>query len=149
VKIATAADFCGSRWTTNALMLQVPAGISYLLPAGAVMRLFKRHNGKQAVAVKSAPSGLDLTASRAGDKVFLHVANTDYARPVETTFAVKGSAVTGAKVFEISPEDPRQAASVLEPEALQPREHTLERAEVFKWRFPARSVSAVELTCAG
>src|SRR5205823_65663 len=50
VKIATAADFCGSRWTTNALMLQVPGGISYLLPAGAVMRLFRKHNGPRAVA---------------------------------------------------------------------------------------------------
>jgi alpha-L-arabinofuranosidase len=149
VKIATAADFCGSRWTTNALMLQVPSGISYLLPAGAVMRLFKRHNGRQAVAVKSAPSALDVTASRAGEKVFLHVANTDYSRSVETTFAVPGSAITGVRVFEISPEDPRQAATEREPDALKPKEHGLAKAEVFKWRFPARSVSAVELTCDG
>lgn len=38
-------------------MMQVPGGASWLLPAGAVMRLFKRHNGKQGVAVKSAPTG--------------------------------------------------------------------------------------------
>jgi hypothetical protein len=148
VKIATAADFCGSRWTTNALMLQVPAGVSYLLPAGAVMRLFKRHNGTQAVALTSAPSSLDLTASRAGDKIYLHVANTDYARPIETTLAVQGHAVTAAKVYQISPEDPRQSANEREPDALKPTEHTLPPASPLTWRFPARSVSAVELTCA-
>jgi alpha-N-arabinofuranosidase len=146
VKIATAADFCGSRWTTNALMLQVPSGISYLLPAGAVMRLFKRHNGKEAVTVKSAPTSLDLTASRTGDKYFLHVANTDYSRSIETTLTVQGAAVTSAKIFEISPEDPRQAATPLEPDALKPKEQTLPKSDVYKHRFPARSVTAVELT---
>jgi len=45
VKIAHDADFNGTRWTTNALIHQMPAGMSYLLPAGAVARLFKRHNG--------------------------------------------------------------------------------------------------------
>jgi alpha-L-arabinofuranosidase len=147
VKIATAADFCGSRWTTNALMLQVPGGISYLLPAGAVMRLFKRHNGQQAVAVKSAPTSLDLTASRTNNKYFLHGANTDYSRSIETTLTVKGAAITSVKVFEISPEDPRQAATPLEPNALSPREQMLPPADVYKHRFPARSVTAVELTC--
>jgi alpha-L-arabinofuranosidase len=148
VKIATAADFCGTRWTTNALMLQVPGGISYLLPAGAVMRLFKRHNGKQAVALNSAPTSLDLAASRTGNKYFLHVANTDYARSIETTLAIQGQAITAVKIHEISPEDPRQAASPLEPDALKPREQTLPPSEIYKHRFPARSVTAVELTCA-
>src|SRR5437899_11960502 len=64
VKIATAADFNGTRWTSNALIHQVPGAVSYLLPAGAVMRLFKRHNGAQGVTVKSAPSNLDIAASR-------------------------------------------------------------------------------------
>jgi alpha-L-arabinofuranosidase len=148
VKIATAADFCGSRWTTNALMLQVPGGISYLLPAGAVMRLFKRHNGKQAVTVTSAPTSLDLTASRTGDTLYLHVANTDYHRAIDATFAVKGRAITNVKLFEISPENPRQAASPLDPTALNPKEKTLPRSEAYRHTFPARSVTAVEITCA-
>ena len=29
VKIATAADFNGNRWTTNAVIHQVPGGVSY------------------------------------------------------------------------------------------------------------------------
>ena len=60
MKIATAADFCGTRWTVNAVLMQAPKGVSYLTPAGSVMRLFGRHNGKQGVAVKSGAPNLDI-----------------------------------------------------------------------------------------
>ena len=147
VKISTAADFNGNRWTTNALVHQVPAGVSYLLPAGAVMRLFKRHNGAQGVAVKSAPASLDIAASRTGEKIFLHVANMNYSGATEATFAVEGLAGTGGRVWEISPENPRQEISPLNPGVFAPREHTLPEGDALKWRFPARSVSVVELDC--
>lgn len=147
VKIATAADFNGNRWTTNAILHQVPSGVSYLLPVGAVMRLFKRHNGTQGIAVTSAPTSLDIAASREGNRVFLHVGNLNYAGTTEATFAVKGFVITGGRVREIAPQNPRQEVSPIHPEAFSPREHTLPRAEVAKWRFPARSVSVVELEC--
>ena len=41
MKIATAADFNGNRWTNNAVMLQTPRGVSYLMPVGSIARLFK------------------------------------------------------------------------------------------------------------
>ena len=41
VKIATAADFNGTRWTNTAVMLPTPRGQSYLMPAGSIARLFK------------------------------------------------------------------------------------------------------------
>jgi alpha-L-arabinofuranosidase len=145
VKIATAADFNGTRWTTNALIHQVPTGISYLMPVGAVARLFKRHNGKQGIAVKAGPSDLDVAASREGHRFFLHVANMNYSRSVEASLAVDGMTVTGGRVLEIAPEDPRQEISPLNPEVFQPREHALPSAPVLKWRFPPRSVTAIEL----
>jgi alpha-L-arabinofuranosidase len=147
VKIATAADFNGNRWTTNALIHQVPSGVSYLLPVGAVMRLFKRHNGAQAVAVKSAPSNLDIAASRTGDKLFLHVANMNYSGAIEATFAVEGFVAIGGRVLEISSENPRQEISPLNPDVFKPRENALPASDRLKWRFPARSVSVVELEC--
>jgi alpha-L-arabinofuranosidase len=147
VKIATAADFCGNRWTVNAVMLQVPRGVSYLMPVAAVMRLFKRHNGNQGVTVKSAPSELDIAASRSGSKLFLHVANMNYSSSSEATLAVDGMAVIGGRVLEIAPEDPRQEISPLNPDVFNPRERPLAPAEILKWRFPARSVSVVELEC--
>jgi len=146
VKISTAADYNGNRWTTNAVIHQVPSGVSYLLPVGAVMRLFKRHNGGQGVAVKSGPSSLDMAASRTGDKLFLHVANKNYSGATEATFAVDGMVATGGRVLEIAPENPRQEISPLNPDVFKPREHALAGATL-KWRFPARSVSVVELEC--
>jgi alpha-L-arabinofuranosidase len=147
VKIATGADFNGNRWTTNALLHQVPAGVSYLLPVGVVMRLFKRHNGSHGTAVKASPTALDIAASRSGDRVFLHVANMDYHRSVETSFVVEGMALSGGRVWEVAPENPRQEISPINPEVFKPREHVLPQGAPMKWRFPARSVSAVELAC--
>jgi hypothetical protein len=137
VKIATAADFCGTRWTVNAVLMQVPDGVSYLTPAGSVMRLFGRYNGKQGVAVKSAPPGLDVCASRTGDRVFLHVVNLNFARAVEATFP----GFSGGRVYEIAPENPREYVNQDQPDAFRPREHALTAA---RWSFPARSVSVVE-----
>jgi alpha-L-arabinofuranosidase len=145
VKIATAADFNGTRWTSNALIHQVPGGVSYLLPSGAVMRLFKRHNGAQGVAIKSAPSSLDIAASRSGDKLFLHVANMNYSGAIETNFIASGLSITGGSIWQIAPENPRQEISSLNPDVFTPKERNLTHDDLSQCRFPARSVSAVEL----
>ena len=149
LKIATAADFNGTRWTTNAVIHQVPGGVSYLLPAGAVARLFKRHNGNSGIAVKSSPTDLDIAASRAGNKVVLHAANTNYSAATEARFAVEGMTVVSGRVWEIAPEDPRQEIGPLNPDVFNPVERPLDVAAgaPIKHRFPARSVSVVELEC--
>ncbi|HMJ90038.1 MAG TPA: hypothetical protein VK530_09490 [Candidatus Acidoferrum sp.] len=147
VKISTAADFNGNRWTTNAIIHQVPGGVSYPLPVAAVMRLFKRHNGVQGITAKSAPSNLDIAASRTENKMFLHVGNMNYSGATEATFAVNGFVIKGGRILEISTDNPRQEISPLNPKAFQPREHVLPQGDAVKWRFPARSVSVVELDC--
>jgi hypothetical protein len=146
VEIATAADFPATRWTVGSVMMQVPRGKSWLLPAGAIMRLFARHNGRQGVAVKAAPGGLDVAAARTGDRVCLHVANVEYSRAVRVRFAVAGRAVAGGRVFEIAPEDPRAYVNQDQTDTFAPKERTLRAGEA--WTFPARSVSAVELDLA-
>jgi alpha-L-arabinofuranosidase len=145
VKISTAADFNGNRWTTNALIHQVPSGISYLLPVGAVMRLFKRHNGSHGVAIQSAPKSLDVAASRQGNKLFLHIGNMNYSSATEATFAVNGFVITGGRVLEIAPTNPRQDISPIQPDIFKPREQAFPASGPWRWRFPARSVSVVEL----
>ena len=145
VKIATAADFQGNRWTNTAVMLQTPRGVSYPMPVGSIARLFGKYNGKHGVDVSRASSSLDIAASRTGDKIYLHVANLEYAKSVEVGFAVDGMRVTGGRVFEIAPENPRQYVSQDQPDVFRPREVALPSGDVPKWRFPARSVSAVEL----
>jgi len=147
VKIATAADFQGNRWTNNAVMLQTPRGVSYLMPVGSIARLFKKYNGKQGVDVEATPSGLDIAASRTADKVYLHVANLEYRKSVEAALAVNGMAVTGGRAFEIAPDDLRQYVSQDQTDVFKPRESALAAPAGTgpKWRFPAGSVTAVEL----
>jgi alpha-L-arabinofuranosidase len=145
VKIATAADFFGTRWTANAVMMPVPGGESYLMPAGSVMRLFKRHNGKQGVAVKSAPTDLDIAASRADNRVFLHVANLDYSRATDAAFAIEGMTISSGRVLEIAPGNPLTHVSETQPKVLDPVEKPIPAGPVPSWRFPAASVSVVEL----
>ena len=144
VKIATAADFQGNRWTVNCVMLQTPRGVSYLTPAGSIARLFKKYNGQQGVEVK-APAGLDIAASRTGGKVYLHVANLEFRNSVEATFAVNGMAVTGGRVFDIAPSDLRQYVNQDQSAVFAPKEYQLAPGAELKWRFPAGSVTAVEL----
>jgi alpha-L-arabinofuranosidase len=145
VRMTTGADFAGTRWTVNAVLIQVPRGLSYLTPVASIMRLYKRHNGAQGVAVKAAPQGLDVAASRTGNRVFLHVANLQYRGPVEASFSVEGRTIASGRVFEIAPEDPRLAVGPEQPDVFAPKEKPLVPGS---WRFPARSVSAVELNLA-
>jgi alpha-L-arabinofuranosidase len=149
VAIATAADFNGTRWTVAAVRLQVPRGVSYLTPAGSVMRLFGRHVGGHAVAVGGASSDLDIAASRSGNRVYLHVACTRYEGSVRAAFEVEGARIAAGRVFEIAPADLRQAVSQDEPGVFAPKECAIETARpVPEWRFPAGSVSVVELDLA-
>jgi alpha-L-arabinofuranosidase len=147
VKIATAADFQGNRWTVNCVMLQTPGRVSYLMPVGSVARLFRRYNGAQGVTARG-PSSLDIAASRTGNRIFLHVANLDYARAVEASFAVTGMTVQSGQVHMIAPEDLRTAVNQDQPDVFRPADHTIPPGPVLRWRFPAGSVSAVELECA-
>ena len=146
VKIATAADFQGTRCTNNAVMLPVPRGNSFLMPVGSIARLFKRYNGTQGVAVKSAPAGLDIAASRTGNKLYLHVANTEYRRSVEASFAVDGMQLSAGRVYAIAPDDLRQYVNQDQPDIFRPVESTLSPQPVLRWRFPAGSVTVVELS---
>jgi alpha-L-arabinofuranosidase len=144
VKISTCADFCGSRWTVNAVMIPVPGGASYPTPAGSVMRLFGKYNGKQAVGVQSAPTDLDVAASRTGERIYLHVLNRNYRNAVEVELVVGGKRIKGGRVFEIAPPTPRQHVNQDEPESFRPRERQLSELPA-RWRFAAASVTAIEL----
>jgi alpha-L-arabinofuranosidase len=148
VKIATAADLCGTRWTVNAVMIPVPRGRSYLMPVASVMRLFAKHNGRQGVAVSACPSDLDIAASRTGNQFFLHIANLNYSQPVRATFSIKGMPVTQGRLFQIAPGNLREYVNQDRPDAFAAREEPMTAANLL-WRFPAGSVSAVELEANG
>ena len=145
LKIATAADFCGTRWQNNAVIIPTPRGSNraYLQPVARVMQLYRHHVGSHALAVGAQPDGLDVVASRRGDTVYLHVANTRRTRSVKTTIQVAGQGIRSGRVFEIA-EDPAVEVSYLnDADVMQPREKPFAIDGV--WEFPAASVSALEL----
>jgi hypothetical protein len=145
LKIATAADFCGTRWQVNAVMIPVPGGRAFLMPVARVMALYRRHGGLQAARVTAAPDDLDVVASvtPTDRKTFLHVVNTRRTRSVEACLKVSGRTAASGTVHQIAapPEEEVYApnAGVLAPEAKP-------MPDPSRWTFPAASVSAVELT---
>lgn len=140
--IATLADFCGTRWMNNALYIQHPHKIAFLMPVGHVMSLFRRHVGRNEAQVTAFPDGLDVTASVTRNKLYLHVVNTSNTRSVAVHLHVDGRSITSGKVFELCQRpdwelflDTRDELSIKELPLSPKDEHT----------FPPASVSAVEL----
>jgi alpha-L-arabinofuranosidase len=142
LKIATLADFCGTRWQVNAVMIPVPGGQSFLMPVARVMRLYHHHSGEQAIDVTGCPDELDVTASITGDRVFLHAVNTERKRPVEASLQVAGKTIKSGRVFTLAT-DPEFEVFEHRDDVLEPVEQTVPTSG--KWTFPAASVSAVEL----
>ncbi|UCG57203.1 MAG: twin-arginine translocation signal domain-containing protein [Phycisphaerales bacterium] len=143
LKIATLADFCGTRWQVNAVMIPVPGGRSYMMPVALVMSLYRHHSGSKAVKVTTAPGDLDVTASRTGDRIYLHVVNTNRDRPVTTQLQVNGKAISSGRIFELAA-DPEFEVIETQPNEIVPVEKGLPTTG--RWTFPAASVSSVELS---
>lgn len=142
LKIATAADFCGTRWQVVALMIPMPAGETFLMPVAQVMRLYRHHTGKHALAVVKAPSDLDVTASSSAGRLYLHVVNTRKDRSIQARVEVRNRAIGSGRAWEISAEPfleiHERNASLLEP---------VEKPFVpgQPWSFAPASVTALEL----
>ncbi|MFB6249077.1 MAG: hypothetical protein ABEL97_10955 [Salinibacter sp.] len=147
VKMCTGADFCGTRWTVNAVRMPVPhwGDDSYLLPVATVMRLFKKYKGEQGLSMNAVPSDLDIAASRSGKEVYLHVVNLSYNSAVEADLTVSGQSVGDGQVHEIAPERPREYVNRERPDVFAPEETSLDASGTPTWRFPPRSVSVVTL----
>jgi len=142
LKIATLADFCGTRWQNNAVMIPVPGGRSFLMPVAMVMSLYRRHVGQDAVGVLKTPADLDVTASRSGDRIFLHAVNTNRLQAVAAALRVPGRNIVEGRAHWFAL-DPEFEVFEYRPEHTFPQEKALDAP--WAWTFPAASVSAVEL----
>lgn len=145
LEIATAADFCGTRWQNNAVIIPTPRGNNraYLQPVARVMQLYRRHIGSHAIKVAGAPATLDVVASRRGDTVFLHVANTERTRPVSASISVGGTPPKSGRVFEIAGDPSVEVSYLNAGDVMKVVEKPLTGGT---WEFPPASVSALELT---
>ena len=65
--IATAADFCGTRWQNNAILID--GSRAYMQPVARVISLYRHHVGQQALDLLRTPADLNVTASRTGNNI--------------------------------------------------------------------------------
>jgi alpha-L-arabinofuranosidase len=144
LKIATAADFCGTRWQNNAVIIPTPKGNNraYLQPVARVMQLYRHHIGSHAIRVVRSPDGLDVVASRRGGTVYLHVANTRRTRSVSTAIQIADHVVRRGRVFEIAADPAVEVSYLNAADVMKTVEKSLAGSV---WEFPAASVSALEL----
>ena len=142
LEIATLADFCGNIWSSNALMIPTPihSGECYLMPVGAIMSLFGRHQGKFAVDI-SCGGSVDVAASRTGDTYFLHAANTDMHEAQTIKLAVEGKPIKKATIYYIDA-DPEEEIGLINPHCFDPKTLILEGDTV---TLPAAAVAAIEI----
>ena len=149
LKIATAADFCGTRWQNNAVIIPTPKGNNraYLQPVARVMQLYRHHIGSHAIAVGGIPDGLDIVASRRGNTVFLHVTNIQRTKSVRANIQIDGQVVRSGRVFEIASDPAVELSYLNSVDAMKTVEKPFAAGSA--WEFPAASVSAMELAIAG
>jgi alpha-N-arabinofuranosidase len=145
LKIATAADFCGTRWQNNAVIIPTPKGNNraYLQPVARVMQLYRHHIGSHAIKTTSAPDGLDVVASRRADVLYLHVANTQRTRAVTATIQAGAGVIRSGRVFEITADPAVELSYLNSGDVMNIAEKPFTADHV--WEFPAASVSALEL----
>ena len=142
IEIATLADFMGNYWQNNAVILPASNWLKetmpYLQPVGTIAKLFSHHLGEYAVAA-TAPDKIDVSASKTGDKLFLHLVNLDSANA--QTLELPADAASKIKVWEISSELDTEVNEGCR-EIFEPREFELESPT---YTMPARSVAVVEI----
>lgn len=142
LKIATLADFCGTRWQNNAIMIPVPTGKSFMMPVAKIMCLYRKHSGNEFIDATSNNKDLDITASRTGDTIYLHVVNTNRLMPAQITLKINNMSIVSGKSFELST-DPEFEILSSENDPLVPKEKVLPINEPVV--FSPASVTAVEL----
>ena len=141
LKIATLADFCGTRWMTNAMII-VPGNNPVLMPVGKIMSLYRRHTGEQLLRTEGGHKDLDITASITGKTIYLHVVNTSRTDASSIRVEVPGWTVTSSRSFVLCT-DPEYEVLGSPFDPLKPVERVLPVDEPML--FPAASVTAVEL----
>ena len=124
LKIATLADFCGTRWQNNAIMIPVPDGRSFMMPVAMAVSLYRRHTGEQG-RHGDADSG---RPGRHGQPQRRHgvPARGQHAAdaPVAARFEVRGTAIARGRVAWFAPE-PEFEIFEYRPELTFPQEKDL------------------------
>ena len=140
IKICTASDFNGSRWTVNSVMMPQPGGQSFLTPVGHLMKWYNKEKGSHGIRVSSESRYLDIAGSVQGKQVYLHVLNTSFTESVCATIVLGNHSEFQGEVLEMAPDDRMQHIDQTNPEAFKPVIRTFSGNHC----FPPASVSIVK-----
>jgi alpha-L-arabinofuranosidase len=146
VEVATLADFEGTSWLVNAVMLGSPREPPFLLPAGHVVRLYKAFGGGSTVDVTVSGTALDVAGSRKGNTLYLHVVNADLEHATKAEISVTGASPSSAFAHEIAPTDLNTAIDTTSLDVFDVAQHTIsvDRGTIV-WSFPKASVTSLEI----
>lgn len=122
LKIATAADFCGTRWNVNAIFLGTHPKRVFLMPVARIMKQYRQYLGERALAVSDAPGGLDVVASRTADSIFLNLVNTSSDQPLDFELVVPGYQVISGHGSSIEESPTTEISSLNCLEVMQTKE---------------------------
>jgi alpha-N-arabinofuranosidase len=106
------------------------------------MSLYRHHTGNKAVDVSKMPDGLDVTASRTGDRIYLHVVNTNRERSATAKLVINRMKIKTGRIFELAA-NPEFEVIQTQSDRIVPVKKDLPKNDL--WTFPPASVSAVEL----
>jgi len=133
------ADFFGTVWQVNAVMLPAPisgGGVPYLQPVGAVMSLFGKHQGQMALDCR-CDSTIDAVASITGNTVYLHLANTDMTKTQKLSLNVGKKAV-----MHWIAADPWEEITPVNTEAFKVQNQIIDPRD---FELPPAAVAAIEI----
>ncbi len=147
VDIATMADFFGNVWQVNAILISSVLQPSdtrqkcYLQPVASVMSLFRHHHGEYHLDCSYSGS-IDAVCSATGNKVYIHVANTDMNFAQELKLETGNKKIKSAELFYIA-ENPATEITPLNQDVFAVKTAKIEGDTV---TIPPAAVAAIELT---
>lgn len=143
LKIATAADFCGTRWNVNAIILGTHPKRTFLMPVALIMRQYRQYLGDRAVKVTRTPADIDAVASRSADTLYLNLVNTNRTRPRRVHLDIVGMKISSGKGTVLVDDPTTEISSLNCLEVMQPRNVTLALDKPIK--LPPASVTSLKL----
>ena len=143
IDIATMADFFGTVWQVNAILLtgRKQQMFAYFQPVATVMQLFGKYQGKEAIDVDIP--GVDCVGSRTGNTLYLHLVNTDMDSAKEIMLTADAP-IADVKMFGVA-EDILTEVTPCNPDVFSVKELPTDGAHI---TLPKAGVASVVITLA-
>jgi alpha-N-arabinofuranosidase len=143
LKIATAADFCGTRWSVNAILLGTHPERTFLMPVARVMQQYRQHLGKNRLEIVSSDETIDAVASRTEDTIFVNLVNTQRDRSQTLHLAIEGATILAGEGKMLVDDPMTEISSLNCNQVMQPKSVTLSPQHTLE--FPPAAVASLAI----